>query len=41
LGEAQDLRFFSPEEAVALPLVPVTKVILRDFFASPTYLATT
>ncbi|HLF79259.1 MAG TPA: NUDIX domain-containing protein [Dehalococcoidia bacterium] len=41
LGEGQDLRFFSPQQTLDLTLVPITIDILRDFFASPAYLAKT
>jgi 8-oxo-dGTP diphosphatase len=39
LGEGQDLRFFDAPDVRGLTLVPITIDILRDFFASPAYLA--
>jgi 8-oxo-dGTP diphosphatase len=39
LGEGQEQRFFSAEEALGLTLVPVTAAALRVFFASPEYAA--
>ena len=37
LGEGQALRFFSPAQALKLPIVPVTLTILKAFFESPAY----
>lgn len=39
LGEGQAIRFFSGQEALSLRLVPIIAEILRDFIASPQYLA--